>query len=56
VADPHTAARFGRAGRQRVLELFTWRAIASQTIELYRRLVGQLHADTTPGADGDVAG
>ena len=42
LADPERAARFGRAGRRRVLEHFSWRAIAAATVELYREL----------GADG----
>src|SRR5260370_10841617 len=33
--DPMTAARMGAAGRARVLALFTWPAIADQTVELY---------------------
>ena len=36
--DPDTAARFGRAGRQRVLDDFRWEAIAARTAELYRSL------------------
>jgi starch synthase len=37
--DPALAKRFGQAGRQRVLDHFTWPAIASQTADLYRRVV-----------------
>ncbi|MEO1091234.1 MAG: glycogen synthase [Pseudomonadota bacterium] len=36
--DPKLRARMGKAGRQRVLEHFTWDAIAQETIELYRSL------------------
>ena len=39
VRDPETARRFGQAGRQRVLEHFTWPAIAAQTANLYHQLV-----------------
>ena len=37
--EPERAARLGRAGRQRVLERFSWRVIADRTVELYRSLV-----------------
>lgn len=40
LGDPARAARFGAAGRQRVLDRFTWRAVARTTAELYGRLVG----------------
>ncbi len=40
LADPDLAARMGAAGRRRVLERFTWPAIADRTVELYRGLVG----------------
>ncbi len=36
--DPELRARMGRAGRQRVLEHFSWDAIAETTLELYRSL------------------
>jgi starch synthase len=35
-ADRHKAMRFGRAGRQRVLDHFSWQMIAEQTVQLYR--------------------
>jgi starch synthase len=38
LADPELAARMGRAGRRRVLERFSWPAIADRTVELYRLL------------------
>jgi starch synthase len=38
VHDPERARRMGRAGRSRVLERFTWDAVAKRTLELYRRL------------------
>ena len=40
LADPEKAKRFGEAGRKRVEETFAWTAIAEQTIELYRKLIG----------------
>ncbi|HEX7166354.1 MAG TPA: glycogen synthase [Acidimicrobiales bacterium] len=36
LADPARADAYGRAGRARVLERFTWPAIAARTVELYR--------------------
>lgn len=38
VADPAKARRFGQLGRQRVVEHFSWPAIAAETVALYRRL------------------
>lgn len=35
VRDPERAARMGRAGRQRVLEHFSWAAVAQRTAALY---------------------
>jgi glycogen synthase len=37
--DEALRAEFGRKGRQRVEEQFSWAAIAEQTVELYRSLV-----------------
>lgn len=46
--DPALRERFGRAGRRRVLDHFSWDAIARTTLDLYRSLVdaraGQGHA------------
>jgi starch synthase len=39
LASPALAASFGAAGRRRVLEHFSWRAIAERTAALYRDLV-----------------
>jgi alpha-maltose-1-phosphate synthase len=39
--DPVRCKAMGAAGRKRVEETFAWEAIAGQTVELYRRLVGQ---------------
>ena len=41
LGDPTTAARMGKAGRERVLQHFGWPAIASQTVELYERLLSR---------------
>ncbi len=37
--DPERCKRFGDAGRRRVEDVFSWTAIAHQTIDLYRRLI-----------------
>ncbi|MEU0498711.1 glycogen synthase [Mycobacterium sp. NPDC006124] len=36
VADPDRAARFGRTGRQRCIDEFSWERIAEQTLDIYR--------------------
>jgi starch synthase len=38
MANPVLCKRMGEAGRRRVEETFTWKAIAKQTVELYRSL------------------
>ena len=37
--DPELAARLGAAGRARVVELYTWRAVAERTVEWYRNVL-----------------
>ena len=39
--DPEKCRRFGEAGRRRAEEIFSWRAIAKQTIGLYRQLIAR---------------
>jgi starch synthase len=41
LANPQKCQSFGAAGRRRVEERFTWRAIADQTLQLYRQLIEQ---------------
>jgi starch synthase len=41
VAEPEEARRMGQAGRRRVLEHFSWPAIAARTVDLYRSLLGE---------------
>ncbi len=41
MADTALRERFGKAGRQRAVEKFSWSRIASETKELYRQLIGQ---------------
>ena len=40
LGDTELAARFGKAGRKRAVEHFSWRTIAERTADLYRGLVG----------------
>jgi alpha-maltose-1-phosphate synthase len=40
LADPAKGRRFGQAGRRRVVELFSWSAIAERTAALYDSLTG----------------
>ena len=37
--DPERRLRMGRAGRERVKELFSWRAVAEKTAAAYERVV-----------------
>ena len=39
IADPELCAKFGRAGRKRAEEKFSWAAIAGQTKALYEKLL-----------------
>ena len=38
VADPEKAGRYGRAGRQRCIEEFSWAHVAEQTLDIYRKV------------------
>ena len=40
VADPERAERYGRAGRQRCIEEFSWARVAEQTLDIYRKVGG----------------
>jgi len=40
LAEPGTARRFGEAGRRRVVERFSWAAVARRTADLYTELAG----------------
>jgi len=44
LGDPATCGKFGEAGRRRAEEIFSWTAIAQQTIELYRNLIDRRKA------------
>jgi starch synthase len=44
LADPEKCRRFGKAGRKRAEEKFSWTSIADQTIDLYQRLIDKKRA------------
>ncbi len=52
--DPDRRARMGRAGRRRVLELFTWHAVAAATATAYAEVIARSSnssADTVPSTE-----
>jgi starch synthase len=38
IADGDKAQRYGKAGRQRCVEAFSWAHVAEQTLEIYRKV------------------
>jgi glycosyltransferase involved in cell wall biosynthesis len=46
--DPDRRAEMGRAGRQRVQELFSWRAVAAAVAEAYENVITDYRASTGP--------
>jgi len=49
VADPARRRAMGESGRRRAVERFSWRAIAGQTVQLYRGLLGVEGGPPVPG-------
>lgn len=47
--DPDRRGRMGRAGRRRVLERFSWRAVAVATAEAYERAIARADTSHDPG-------
>ena len=45
--DEDRRARMGAAGRKRVEEMFTWRAVAATTAQAYAEVIDDYRADTT---------
>ena len=43
--DPERRARMGKAGRQRVQELFSWRAVAAATAAAYEETIAAFHRE-----------
>jgi len=56
--DPDRRARMGTAGRERALELFSWRAVAKATATAYERVIADRRVSTgsTTGATGSTSG
>ena len=48
--DPELRARIGAAGRQRVIDRWTWRHTAVGTVEQYRALLAETAAHPGPPA------
>ena len=46
--DPERARGWGENGRKRVLEYFTWRKAAEQTVHIYRTLQIQIWREYVP--------
>ena len=46
--DRDLAAELGAAGRARVVELFTWRAVAAATVAWYRRVLSPRQEESAP--------
>ncbi|WP_232680197.1 glycosyltransferase family 4 protein [Nocardioides sp. R-C-SC26] len=49
--DPERRARMGAAGRARVEELFSWRAVAQQVAEAYQDVIDEFNAERATGPD-----
>ncbi|MBB6626106.1 glycosyltransferase family 4 protein [Nocardioides sp. KIGAM211] len=45
--DPERRAEMGRAGRQRVDEMFSWRAVAAATAAAYENVITEFEGETT---------
>jgi glycosyltransferase involved in cell wall biosynthesis len=54
--DPERRERMGAAGRQRVLEHFSWRAVAQATAEAYEDAMGSRHARGVRGSTTESRG
>jgi glycosyltransferase involved in cell wall biosynthesis len=55
-AYPTAAAAMGAAGRQRVLERFTWSAVVDRCLDAYRVAASPQRAEATVAAHGSVRG
>ncbi|MEV0635997.1 glycosyltransferase family 4 protein [Streptomyces sp. NPDC050619] len=54
LGDPELRARLGVAGRERVLDRFTWARAAEGTVARYREAMALPRASTTPPSDSGV--
>ena len=46
LSDPERAKKWGENGRKRVLQYFTWRKAAEQTLQIYESLSSEQQRDT----------
>jgi glycosyltransferase involved in cell wall biosynthesis len=51
--DPERREAMGRAGRERVLEKFSWRAVAKATAAAYDEVIAASMAQDGAGTDGE---
>src|SRR5690606_38026258 len=49
LVDPERRERMGRAGRQRVLDMFSWRAVAQKTAAAYEEVINDYRAEKAKG-------
>jgi len=55
--DPDRRARMGAAGRRRVLDQFSWRAVAVATTAAYERVIAEkVSTSSTTGKTGSTTG
>jgi glycosyltransferase involved in cell wall biosynthesis len=45
LSDPYQAKKWGENGRKRVLQYFTWREAAEQTLQIYEKLCSEVQAE-----------
>jgi glycosyltransferase involved in cell wall biosynthesis len=45
LSDPYQAKKWGENGRKRVLQYFTWREAAEQTLQIYEKLCSEVRAE-----------
>jgi len=50
--DPERRARMGQAGRQRVLELFSWKAVAVKVAAAYAEVIAEYRAEQAEESRG----
>jgi len=45
LSDPYQAKKWGENGRKRVLQYFTWREAAEQTLQIYEKLCSEVQEE-----------
>ena len=54
--DPERRTRMGKAGRERALELFSWRAVAKATAAAYERVISEHRSERGGVSTGSTTG